>query len=207
MYLQFKIWLIRKIRLTDTQFLYIVNITTKIPNFNTEYQAMSLQCRKSFQFENSKFSNCLPCAKKKHMAKCLVYRMPSCSTRRSWVPSTSVAPPSTSVCHLRTWVARARGLPCVLTVAHGKVVRPSTSVAPPSTSVRQSARECHVHEVCRVFWGRHTAKIVICRVFGFCCVFLGLAHGKEAILPCAWGLPCVLFWAHGKVAVCRVPIF
>jgi len=83
MYLQFKIWLIRKIRLTDTQFLYIVNITTKIPNFNTEYQAMSLQCRKSFEFENSKFSNCLPCAKKKHTAKCLVCRVPSCSTRRS----------------------------------------------------------------------------------------------------------------------------
>jgi len=67
----------------DTQFLYIVNITTKIPNFNTEYQAMSLQCRKSFEFENSKFSNCLLCAKKKHTATCLVCRVPSCSTRRS----------------------------------------------------------------------------------------------------------------------------
>ena len=62
MYLQFKIWLIRKIHLTDSQFLYIANITIKKPNFNTEYQAMFLQCRKSFEFENSKFSNCLPCA-------------------------------------------------------------------------------------------------------------------------------------------------
>ena len=59
----------------DTQFLYIVNITTKIPNFNTEYQAMSLQCRKSFEFENSKFSNCLLCAKKKHTAKCGLFAL------------------------------------------------------------------------------------------------------------------------------------
>ena len=83
MYLQFKIGLIRKIHLTDSQFLYIANITRKKPNFNTEYQAMSLQRRKSFEFENSKFSNCLPCAKKKHTAKCLVCRVPSYSTRRS----------------------------------------------------------------------------------------------------------------------------
>lgn len=169
MYMQFKIWLIRKIRLTDTQFLYTVNITKKIPNFNTEYQAMSLQCRKSFEFENSKFSNCLPCAKKKHMAKWPVCRVPH--------------------------------------AAHGKVERrqPPLPLRPPPFAT--SAHEWHVHEVCRVFWGRHTAKIVICRVFSFCRVFLGLAQGKEAILPCAWGLPCVLFWAHGKVAVCRVPVF
>ena len=83
MYLQFKIWLIRKIRLTDSQFLYIANITRKKPNFNTEYQAMSLQRRKSFEFENSKISNCLSCAKKKHTAKCLVCRASSYSTRRS----------------------------------------------------------------------------------------------------------------------------
>ena len=155
---------------------------TKIPNFNTEYQAMSLQCRKSFEFENSKFSNCLPCAKKKHTAKCLVCRVPSCSTAK-W--------PVCRVPH----------------AAHGKVERrqpPSPHRPPPFAT---SAREWHVHEVCSVFWGRHTAKIVICRVFGFCSVFLGLAHSKEAILPCAWCLPCVLFWAHGKVAVCRVPVF
>ena len=179
MYLQFKIWLIRKIGLTDTQFLYIVNITTKIPNFNTEYQTMSQKCRKSFEFENSKFSNCLPCAKKKHTAKCLVCRVPSCSTR--WSGMFAVWP--------------------------GKVERrqPPSPLRPPPFAT--SAREWHVHEVCRVFWGRHTAKMVICRVIYFCRVFLGLAHGKQAILPCAWGLPCVLFWAHGKVTVCRVPVF
>jgi len=121
MYLQFKIWLIRKIRLTDTKFLYIVNITTKIPNFNTEYQAMSLQCRKNFEFENSKFSNCWLCAKKKHTAKCLVCRVPSCSTRRSILFAVCQA-----VAH-----GEVACLPCA---AHGKVERrqpPSPVRSPP----------------------------------------------------------------------------
>ena len=74
----------------------------KIPNFNTKYQAMSLQRRKSFEFENSKFSNCLPCAKKKHMAKWPVCRVPHVAHDKVERPLTSVAPLSTSVRHLRT---------------------------------------------------------------------------------------------------------
>ena len=30
-------------------------------------------------------------------------------------------------------------------------------------------------------------------------MFLGLAHGKEAILPCAWCLLCARLLAHGKL--------
>ena len=143
---------------------------------------MSLQCRKSFEFENSKFSNCLPCAKKKHTAKCLVCRVPSCSTRRSGL---------FAVCPMR----HTAKLSAV------NLRRPSVHLRSPPPHVSGT---CTRFAVC---FEDGTTKIVICRVFGFCRVFLGLAHGKEAILPCAWGLPCVLFWAHGKVAVCRVPVF
>jgi len=103
---------------------------------------MSLQCRKSFEFENSKFSNCLSCAKKKHTAKCLVCRVPSFSTRRS-------------------------GLFAVCPMRHTAKFSAVNLCRPRPPPFATSAREWHVHEVCRVFWGWHTAKIVICRVFGF----------------------------------------
>ena len=162
---------------------------------------MSLQCRKSFKFENSKFSNCLPCAKKKHTAKCLVCRVPSCSTRRSvlftvcqavehgevaclpcapcgtrqsWAPSTSVAPPPTSVRHLRTWVARARCLPCVLRKAHGKDGNmPCVWFLPcvPRAGTRQRVNfaVCVGFAVCFIYGARQRGCLPCARL---------LAHGK-----------------------------
>jgi len=180
MYLQFKIWLIRKIRLTDTQYLYIVNITTKIPNFNTEYQAMSQKYRKVLSLKIQNFQTvcrvprestrrsilfavcqgvahgelaCLPCA--------------PCGTRQSWASSTSAAPPSTSVRQLRTWVARARSLPCALTVAHGK--------------------DCNMPCVLFLPWvpcigARQIGNFAVCVVFAVCFI---LGSRQSVCLPCA----------------------
>ena len=44
----------------------------------------------------------------------------------------------------------------------------------------------------RVFDFCHTANARVCRVPNFYRVFPLLAHVKEARMPCAWSLPCVL---------------